>query len=132
MTHTMAHTMNHTMTHTMTHTTYVDRRKCILYKVALYVMEIMLTCASSMPYTLPKDLLPGLNTSADGVTEWFDYIKKQKLRTYFNDHPFPVADQTTPEESNFRYKGLSEWIGRGLSYWWFDHNWAFTVRATHC
>ena len=61
------------------------------------------------------DLLPGLNTSADGVTEWFDYIKKQKLRTYFNDHPFPVANQTTPEESNFRYNGLSEWIGRGLS-----------------
>ena len=24
-------------------------------------------------------------------TEWFDWIKSQKLRTYFNDHPFPVA-----------------------------------------
>ena len=27
----------------------------------------------------------------------------------------------------FRFNGLSEWIGRGLSYWWFDHNWGFTV-----
>jgi len=45
----------------------------------------------------------------------------------FNDHPFPVANQTTPAEVNFRYNGLQEWIGRGLNYFWFDHNWAFTV-----
>ena len=50
--------------------------------------------------------------------EWFEFLKSKKLRTYFNDHPFPVANQTTPKEVAFRYKGLSEWIGRGLSYWW--------------
>ena len=38
-----------------------------------------------------------------------------------------MANQTTPEEVAFRFNGLEEWIGRGLSYWWFDHNWAFTV-----
>ena len=30
--------------------------------------------------------------------EWFSFLKQQGLRTYFNDHPFPVADQTTPKE----------------------------------
>ena len=70
------------------------------------------------------DLIPGL---ASPGNEWFDYLKEQKLRTYFNDHPFPIATQTTPKEVNFRYKGLSEWIGRGLSYFWYDHNWGFTL-----
>ena len=53
------------------------------------------------------------------ANEWFEYIKSMKLRTYFNDHPFPVANQTSPKEIAFRYNGLSEWIGRGLTYWWF-------------
>ena len=71
------------------------------------------------------DLMPGLssNSSEDvpglAANEWFEYIKSMKLRTYFNDHPFPVANQTTPKEIAFRYNGLSEWIGRGLTYWWF-------------
>jgi hypothetical protein len=46
------------------------------------------------------DLIPGL---ASPGNEWFDYLKEQKLRTYFNDHPFPIATQTSPEEVNFRY-----------------------------
>ena len=69
-------------------------------------------------------LMPGL---ASPGNEWFAFLKRQKLKTYFNDHPFPIADQTSPEEIAFRYQGLSEWIGRGLTYWWFDHNWAFTL-----
>ena len=78
------------------------------------------------------DLLPGLTMTkvqkgSVNTNEWFEFLKSKKLRTYFNDHPFPVGNQTTPPEVAFRYNGLSEWIGRGLSYWWFDHNWAFTV-----
>ena len=57
-----------------------------------------------------------------GTNEWFDYLQKLKLRTYFNDHPFPVANQTTPTEVAFRYTGLEEWIGRGL-------RWASSPRA---
>lgn len=70
------------------------------------------------------DLMPGLDPAGN---EWFRFLKQQQLRTYFNDHPFPLDNQTSPREVNFRYKGISEWIGRGLSYFWFDHNWAFTV-----
>ena len=36
-------------------------------------------------------------------TGWFDWLKGQGLRTYFNDHPFPKANQTTPDEIAFRY-----------------------------
>lgn len=76
-------------------------------------------------YNSPNlDLMPGL---ASPENEWFSFIKAQKLKTYFNDHPFPVADQASPKEVAFRYNGISEWIGRGLSYWWFDHNWGFTL-----
>ena len=70
------------------------------------------------------DLMPGLKSPTN---EWFAFLKEKQLRTYFNDHPFPVANQTSPTEVAFRYGGLSEWISRGLTYWWFDHNWAFTL-----
>lgn len=69
-------------------------------------------------------------------TEWFSYLKGEKLRTYFNDHPYPVASrnagglQTSKEEVAFRWNGLSEWMSRGLTYWWFDHNWGFSVRRS--
>eukprot|EP00928_Gymnodinium_smaydae_P043647 TRINITY_DN29202_c0_g1_i1.p1 TRINITY_DN29202_c0_g1~~TRINITY_DN29202_c0_g1_i1.p1 ORF type:complete len:834 (+),score=80.47 TRINITY_DN29202_c0_g1_i1:47-2548(+) len=65
-------------------------------------------------------------------TEFFVFLKEHKLRTYFNDHPFPVQDrgagggQTSPEESSFRWNGLSKWMGAGLTFWWFDHNWGFS------
>ena len=81
------------------------------------------TCRSHFYNSPNLRLLPGLN----GSNEWFDWIKSQKLRTYFNDHPFPIAKQTTPKEVAFRYHGLKEWLSKGLNFWWFDHNWAFTL-----
>eukprot|EP00965_Chrysotila_dentata_P115945 3832568-Pleurochrysis_carterae.AAC.1 len=41
-------------------------------------------------------------------TKWFAFLRAHRLRTYFNDHPFPVASrgagglQTSPEEIAFR------------------------------
>lgn len=75
---------------------------------------------------------PNTALFADFV-EWFDYLKQKKLRTYFNDHPYPVASrnagglQTSAEEVAFRWKGLSEWMSKGLTTWWFDHNWGFSI-----
>jgi hypothetical protein len=60
-------------------------------------------------------------------TEWFSFLHANGLKTYFNDHPFPVDWQTSPSEVGFRYGGLSEWMDRGLDYWWFDHNWGFSI-----
>ena len=60
-------------------------------------------------------------------TEWFEFLESKKLRTYFNDHPFPVANQTSPKEVAFRWNGLTEWMERGLTYWWFDRNWGFSI-----
>ena len=34
--------------------------------------------------------VPNLFTN---FTAWFDFLKSKKLRTYFNDHPFPVASR---------------------------------------
>eukprot|EP00959_Pyramimonas_sp_CCMP1952_P332739 6968007-Pyramimonas_sp.AAC.1 len=72
---------------------------------------------------------PGPQGSAD----FFKYLRSKGLRTYFNDHPFPVAGrgagglQTSPEEVAFRWKGLTDWMARGLTFWWFDPNWGISI-----
>ena len=64
-------------------------------------------------------------------TGWFDFLENHSLRTYFNDHPFPAdlgkALQTSTNEINFRWDGLSHWMQKGLTFWWFDANWAFSI-----
>lgn len=80
-------------------------------------------------YTYPNtDLFPDFLGNGTG---WFDFLQQQGLRTYFNDHPFPAnngsALQTTPAEVAFRWAGLSMWMARGLTYWWFDANWEFSI-----
>jgi len=65
--------------------------------------------------------------------EWFAYLRGEGLRTYFNDHPFPVASrragglQTSSEEVAFRWEGLSRWLKQGLTFWWFDANWHISI-----
>ena len=27
----------------------------------------------------------------------------------------------------FRFNGLAKWLKAGLTFWWFDHNWAFSI-----
>lgn len=66
-------------------------------------------------------------------THWFRFLHKRKLKTYFNDHPYPVAArgagglQTSPEEVAFRWSGLTRWMQDGLDFWWFDRNWRFSI-----
>ena len=79
------------------------------------------------------DAFPDFCGGASGTdgTGWFDWLKSQGLRTYFNDHPFPTENgtalQTSPEEVAFRHQGLTKWLKNGLTYWWFDANWAFSI-----
>lgn len=70
---------------------------------------------------------------AGNGTAWFSWLRSKKLRTYLSDHPFPVAGrgagglQTSPEEVAFRWEGLSQWMSRGATWWWFDVNWGFSI-----
>ena len=68
---------------------------------------------------------------ANNGTGWFDFIQSKGLRTYFNDHPFPAdlgkAYQTSKDEVNFRHDGLTHWMDKGLTFWWFDANWGFSI-----
>jgi hypothetical protein len=69
-------------------------------------------------YNAPNTtLFSGLGGGNSTAAEWFDWLHGQGLKTYFNDHPFPTAEQATPEEVQFRFDGLSTWIKRGLDYW---------------
>jgi hypothetical protein len=38
-----------------------------------------------------------------------------------------MATQTSPDEVAFRWNGLSEWMARGLTFWWFDANWGVSI-----
>mmetsp|Transcript_4775 Transcript_4775/g.10527 ORF Transcript_4775/g.10527 Transcript_4775/m.10527 type:complete len:818 (+) Transcript_4775:39-2492(+) len=66
-------------------------------------------------------------------TAWFEFLKEQGLKTYFNDHPYPVASrgagglQTSPEEVEFRWSGLTKWLEAGIDFWWFDRNWRISI-----
>eukprot|EP00927_Polykrikos_kofoidii_P047963 TRINITY_DN42226_c0_g1_i1.p1 TRINITY_DN42226_c0_g1~~TRINITY_DN42226_c0_g1_i1.p1 ORF type:complete len:936 (-),score=72.86 TRINITY_DN42226_c0_g1_i1:113-2854(-) len=54
---------------------------------------------------------------------WFKWLREHNLRTYHNDHPCPQAPQTNPTEIKYRYSGLSKWLGKGMTFWWYDQNW---------
>eukprot|EP00041_Stephanoeca_diplocostata_P020308 m.452147 g.452147 ORF g.452147 m.452147 type:complete len:772 (+) comp21535_c0_seq1:91-2406(+) len=60
-------------------------------------------------------------------TEWFEFLEEHHLRTYFIDHPYPHAPQLTQSEVDFRWDGLSHWLKRGITFWWFDDNWKFSI-----
>jgi hypothetical protein len=61
----------------------------------------------------------------------FKFLESMGLRTFFNDHPFPVAgpglslltlftraaDQTTAKEVAFRWEGLAKWLTNGITFW---------------
>ena len=57
-------------------------------------------------YNYPAtDLFPSF---ANNSTAWFDYIHSHGLKTFFNDHPYPVGgNQTQPAEISFRYSGTA-------------------------
>jgi len=59
--------------------------------------------------------------------EWFTWLAERGIHTYFNDHPGQSAPQTSPEEVGFRWNGLTSWMEKGLTFWWFDHNWKFSI-----
>lgn len=46
-------------------------------------------------------------TDFPDVQEWFNWLKSKRLRTYFNDHPFPKGQATTPSETHFRWESLT-------------------------
>ena len=60
-------------------------------------------------------------------TEWFQFLKAKGLKTYFNDHPYQMDMQLSQEEVNFRWKGLTGWLEKGLNFWWFDKNWGQSI-----
>ena len=70
---------------------------------------------------------PATKLFPDGFESWFQWLHARGLKTYFNDHPYPVADQCAPAEVAFRWQGLSSWMERGLDFWWFDRNWKFSI-----
>lgn len=66
--------------------------------------------------TIPTPAIPNFD-------DWLQFLKEHKLRTYFNDHPCPVAPQASQKEVAYRWDGLTKWMKRGLTFWWYDKNW---------
>eukprot|EP00039_Didymoeca_costata_P001322 m.51572 g.51572 ORF g.51572 m.51572 type:complete len:1018 (+) comp10741_c0_seq1:186-3239(+) len=70
----------------------------------------------------------------DGFLDW---VHQKKLHIFFNDHPKPLDSGTSgagssdpnvvlaPAEIEYRWKGLTSWMDRGLDFWWYDCHWAW-------
>eukprot|EP00931_Biecheleriopsis_adriatica_P026630 TRINITY_DN16182_c0_g2_i1.p1 TRINITY_DN16182_c0_g2~~TRINITY_DN16182_c0_g2_i1.p1 ORF type:complete len:1134 (+),score=90.23 TRINITY_DN16182_c0_g2_i1:59-3460(+) len=71
--------------------------------------------------------MPNKKLFPQGFKPWFDFIKERRMHSYFNDHPWPVDEQTTPKEVSFRWQGLKKWLQDGLTFWWVDMNWAWSL-----
>lgn len=47
------------------------------------------------------------------------------VRTMFNDHPEPQAPTALdPQETVYRWNGLTDLMRQGLDVWWYDRNWS--------
>ena len=50
------------------------------------------------------------------------------VRTMFNDHPEPQAPTALdPQETVYRWNGLTDLLRRGLDVWWYDRNWSTSL-----
>ena len=79
---------------------------------------------NAFPTGLPTPTLLG---PTQNQSEWFEYLERKGLRTFLSDHPYPVARrdasaglQTSKAEVDFRWVGLSTWMAKGSTWWWFD------------
>lgn len=79
---------------------------------------------NAFPTGLPTPTLLG---PTQNKSEWFEYLEGKGLRTFLSDHPYPVARrdssaglQTSKAEVDFRWAGLSTWMAKGSTWWWFD------------
>eukprot|EP00041_Stephanoeca_diplocostata_P029572 m.877901 g.877901 ORF g.877901 m.877901 type:complete len:992 (-) comp23584_c0_seq4:210-3185(-) len=62
------------------------------------------------------------------MAEFIAFEHKHNIKSYFNDHPFPVGPQTSPEEISFRWEGLTSVLKNiGIDWWWLDTNWRFSI-----
>ena len=68
-------------------------------------------------YVVNKNLFPDM----PGFLKWAH--DSAHVHTYFNDHPESHGKQMSPQEINFRYKGLTGLMNDGLDFWWYDSNW---------
>lgn len=67
------------------------------------------------------------NHGTPQLRAWLQWMKGRGIHTYLNDHPFPRDQATTPKETAFRWNSLTEFLSNGLSFWWFDHGWIFSI-----
>ena len=57
--------------------------------------------------------------SFPNMTEFVAWEHARGLKAFFNDHPFPVGPQTSPEEVQFRWDGLTSVMRDiGIDWWW--------------
>jgi hypothetical protein len=57
-----------------------------------------------------------------------DFLKKahqRGVRVMFNDHPEPqTPNALDPQETVYRWNGLTDLFRQGIDVWWYDRNWS--------
>lgn len=54
----------------------------------------------------------------------------KNVRVMFNDHPEPQAPTAlSPQETVYRWNGLTDLLRQGLDVWWYDRNWSTALHS---
>jgi hypothetical protein len=84
----------------------------------LFVCDTDWRVGASKGYGVDKKLFPDMPAFLRAAHE-------KGVRTMFNDHPEPQAPTALdPQETVYRWNGLTDLLRQGLDVWWYDRNWS--------
>ena len=84
----------------------------------LFVCDTDWRVGASMGYGVNETLFPDM-------TGFLRKAHAKGVRIMFNDHPEPqAATALDPQETVFRWNGLTDLLRRGVDVWWYDRNWS--------
>lgn len=88
----------------------------------LFVCDTDWRVGASKGYGIDEKLFPDM-------ARFLSLAHKKGVRVMFNDHPEPqYPTALDPRETEYRWNGLTDLLGRGLDVWWYDRNWSTRLR----
>ena len=92
------------------------------YPLDLFVCDTDWRVGASKGYGVDTKLFPNMG-------RFLRAAHAKGVRVMFNDHPEPqTATALDPQETVYRWNGLTDLLRRGLDVWWYDRNWSTRLR----
>ena len=88
----------------------------------LFVCDTDWRVGASKGYGVDETLFPDM-------TRFLRAAHARGVRIMFNDHPEPQAETALdPQETVYRWNGLTDLLRKGVDVWWYDRNWSTRLR----